>query len=65
MLSNLVIKFLIILILVKILDPPIIQVIGFLISDVIFFKALISKSSCKPEYDGKKFEISWIYAAAL
>ena len=38
MLSNFGIKFLIILILVDILEPPIIHVIGFLISDVIFLK---------------------------
>ena len=48
-LSNLGIKFLIILILVETFEPPIMQVIGFLISEVIFFKALTSKSSCKPE----------------
>ena len=29
-----------------------IQVIGFLISDVTFFKALISVSICKPAKDG-------------
>ena len=62
MLSNLDIKFFIILILVAILEPPIIQVIGLLLSDVIFFKASTSQSNCKPEYDGKKFEISWIDA---
>jgi hypothetical protein len=49
MLSNLGIKFLIILILVETFEPPIIQVIGFLISEVIFFKAPTSKSSCNPE----------------
>ena len=37
-LSNLGIRFFIILIFVEILDPPIIQVIGFLISVVIFLK---------------------------
>ena len=58
MLSNLDIKFFITLILVEILEPPIMQVIGLLISDVIFIKALTSRSSCKPEYDGKKLEIS-------
>ena len=45
MLSNFGIKFLIIEILVEILDPPIIQVIGFLISEVTFFKAFISVSN--------------------
>jgi hypothetical protein len=49
------IKFLIILILVETLEPPIMQVIGFLISEVIFFKALTSVLSCNPEYEGKKF----------
>ena len=43
MLSNFGIKFLIILILVDILEPPIMQVTGFLISDVILVKASISK----------------------
>ena len=61
-LSNLGIKFFIILILVEILEPPIMQVIGLLISDVIFVKALTYSSNCKPEYDGKKLEISWIDA---
>ena len=42
-LSNFGIKFLITFILVDILDPPIIQVTGFLISEVILFKALISR----------------------
>jgi hypothetical protein len=45
MLSNLGIKFLIIPILVEIFDPPIIQVIGFLISVVTFFNAFISVSN--------------------
>ena len=45
MLSNFEIKFFIILILVEILDPPIIQVIGFLISEVTLFKAFISVSN--------------------
>ena len=54
-LSNLGIKFLIILILVETFEPPIMQVIGFLISEVIFFKALTSVSNCNPEYEGKKF----------
>ena len=40
MLLNLGIKFLIISIFVEIFDPPIIQVIGFLISIVTFFKHL-------------------------
>ena len=44
MLSNFGIKFLIILILVEILDPPIMQVTGLIILDVIFFNAPISKS---------------------
>ena len=48
-LANLGIKFLIILILVETFEPPIIQVIGFLISEVIFFKALTSKLICNPE----------------
>ena len=38
-LSNLGIKFLIILILVEILEPPIMQDIGFIISDVILLRA--------------------------
>ena len=45
MLSNLVIRFLKTLILVEILDPPIIQVIGLIISDVIFLRASNSRSS--------------------
>jgi hypothetical protein len=57
-LSNFGIKFLIILILVEIFEPPIIQVIGFLISEVIFFKASTSKLSCSPEKEGKNFVIS-------
>ena len=61
MLSNLGIKFLIILILVETFEPPIIQVIGFLISEVIFFKASTSKSSCNPEYEGKKFVILYLF----
>ena len=39
MLSNFEIKFLIILILVEILDPPIMQVTGLVILDVIFFNS--------------------------
>ena len=52
-LSNLGIKFLIIPIFVEIFEPPIIQVIGFLISVVTFFKAFISVSNCNPANDGK------------
>jgi len=52
-LSNLGIKFLIIPIFVEIFDPPIIQVIGFLISLVTFFNALISVSNCRPAKEGK------------
>ena len=36
------------LILEDILDPPMIQVIGFLTSDVILVRALISRSNCNP-----------------
>ena len=46
-----------ILIFVEILDPPIMQLIGFVISDVILFRALTSKLSCIPENEGKNFEI--------
>ena len=53
MLLNFGIKFLIISILVEIFEPPIIQVIGFLISVVTFFSALISVSNCKPANDGR------------
>ena len=49
MLSKFLIKFEIILIFVEILEPPIIQVTGLLISDVIFFKAFISSINCKPQ----------------
>ena len=52
-LSNFGIKFFINPIFVEIFEPPIIQVIGFLISDVTFFKALISISNCNPANDGK------------
>ena len=52
MLSNLGIKFFIIPILVEIFDPPIMQVIGFLISVVTFFNAFTSVSSCNPAKDG-------------
>ena len=48
-LSNLGIKFFIIPIFVEIFEPPIIQVIGFLISVVIFFSALISVSKTKDD----------------
>ena len=53
MLSNFGIKFLIIPIFVEIFEPPIIQVIGFLISVVTFFSAFISVSNCKPAKDGR------------
>ena len=62
MLSNLGIKFLIIPIFVEIFDPPIIQVIGFLISVVTFFKAFISVSNCNPANDGKNSVILLIDA---
>ena len=61
-LSNLGIKFLITLILVEILDPPIIQVIGLVISEIILLSALTSKSSCNPENEGKNFGILLIEA---
>jgi len=64
-LSNLGIKLLIIPILVEIFEPPIIQVIGFLISVVIFFKALISVSNCKPAKDGRNSVILLTEAWAL
>jgi hypothetical protein len=41
------------------------QVIGFLISEVIFFRASTSKLSCSPEKEGKNFVISSIDACAL
>ena len=41
----------------EIFDPPIIQVIGFLISVVTFFKALISVSSCNPAKEGRNLVI--------
>ena len=44
MLSNFFIKFEIMFIFVEILDPPKIQVTGFLISEVIFFRAEISST---------------------
>ena len=54
--------FLIISILVEILDPPIIQDIGFVISEVILVRASISKSICNPENEGRNLEISTIEA---
>ena len=65
MLLKLGIKFLIIPILVEILDPPIIQVIGLVISDSILLSALTSKSSCNPEKEGKNIGILLIEAWAL
>ena len=56
-LFNLFVRFLINPIFVDILDPPIMQVIGLSISDVIFFNALISDCSCNPANDGKNFVI--------
>ena len=56
-LSNFGIKFLIMLILEEILDPPIIQVIGFLILDVTFLKHQSLNSSVNQQYDGKNFVI--------
>ena len=56
-LSNFGIKFFIIFIFVEIFEPPIIQVIGFLISVVTFFNAFISVSNCNPAKDGKNFVI--------
>ena len=53
MLSNLGIKFFIMPIFVEIFDPPIIHVIGFFISVVTFFNALISVSNCNPAKDGR------------
>ena len=64
-LSNLGIKFLIIPIFVDIFDPPIIHVIGFLISEVTFFNALISVSNCNPAKDGRNLVILHIDACAL
>ena len=62
MLSNFGIKFLIILILVDIFEPPTIHVIGFLISDVTLFNAFISEVNCNPGYEGINFAISEIEA---
>ena len=64
-LLNFEIKFFIILILEEILEPPIIQVIGFLISEVILVNASISKSNWRPEYEVINFVISKIEACAL
>ena len=44
-------------ILVEILDPPIIQVTGFVISVVILLSAATSKSNYSPEKEGKYLEI--------
>ena len=52
MLLNLGIKFLIMSIFVEIFDPPIIQVIGLVISEVILLSAFTSKSNCNPENEG-------------
>ena len=49
-------------ILVEILDPPIIQDIGFVISEVILVRASISKSICNPENEGRNLEILTIEA---
>ena len=56
------IKFFIIEIFVEILDPPIIQVIGFLMLLVTFSKALTSASNWSPTYEGIYFVISHIEA---
>ena len=48
MLSNFGIRFFIIPILVEIFEPPIIQVTGFFISEVTFFKASTSEFNCYP-----------------
>ena len=50
---------------VEIFDPPMIQVIGFLISDVTFFKALISVSNCNPAKEGRNSVILLTEACAL
>ena len=65
MLLNLGIKFLIISIFVEIFDPPIIQVIGFLISIVTFFKAFTSVSNCNPANDGRNSVILHTEACVL
>ena len=51
-LLNFFIKLFIILIFVEIFEPPIISDTGFLISEVIFFNALISSVICSPKYEG-------------
>ena len=51
------IKFMIMFILVEILDPPITQVIGFVIWVMILLRALTSKSSCNQEKEGKNLGI--------
>ena len=56
-LSNLFIKFLITVIFVEILDPPIIQDIGLLIFEVILINEFTSASNCIPEYEGINFVI--------
>ena len=61
-LSNLGNKFFIIPIFVEIFDPPIIQVIGFFISVVTFFKAFISVSNYNPANEGKNSVILFIDA---
>ena len=47
---------------VEIFDPPIMQVIGFVILDVILVSALTSESNCKPENEGRYLEILTIDA---
>ena len=53
------------MILVDILEPPMIQVMGLLISVVIWVKAFTSMFNCRPENEGKYFVISEIEAWAL
>ena len=65
MLLNLLIKFLIISIFVEIFDPPIMQVIGFFISIVTFFKAFTSVSNCNPANDGRNSVILHTEACVL
>ena len=50
-------KFLITVIFVEILDPPIMQDIGLLIFEVIFINEFTSASNCIPEYEGINFVI--------
>ena len=57
MLSNFGIRFFITLILVEIFDPPIIHVIGLLISEVTFLKAVTSVFINLPQYEGRNFVI--------